>query len=96
MGPTLHYLLKVLITAVLVVSIAEVGKRSTLWAAVLASLPLTSVLAFVWMHLDGQTNRQVAELASGIPWLVLPSLLLFWVLDWALRAKAGPFGSPWG
>ena len=80
------YAAKVVVTAIVVVAVAEIGKRSPLWAALLASLPLTSVLAFVWLYLDTRDPERVAVLANGILWLVLPSLLLFVALPPMLRA----------
>lgn len=80
------YAIKVLITAVVVVAVSELGKRSSLLGAALASLPLTSLLAFIWLHLDGGSAVQVASLSRGIFWLVLPSLVLFLLLPVLLRA----------
>jgi hypothetical protein len=82
----LEQAIMVALTAVVVVAVAELARRSTIWAAALASLPLTSVLAFVWMHLDGEPPARIAALAGSILWLVLPSLLLFLVLPALLRA----------
>ncbi len=83
--------LKVIVTAVLVVAIAEIAKRSTFAGAVLASIPLTSVLAFIWLYADSGDTEKVAALAAGIFWLVLPSLALFVALPLMLRA-GWPFG----
>ena len=82
----LQYAVKVALTAVVVVAVSEIGKRSPLWAALLASLPLTSLLAFVWLYLDTGEPDRVAALASSILWLVLPSLVLFVALPLLLRA----------
>lgn len=81
-----QYPVKVILSAVVIVAIAEIAKRSTFWAAALASLPLTSVLAFVWLHVETGSAEQVATLSSGIFWLVLPSLVLFLALPMLLRA----------
>jgi hypothetical protein len=78
--------IKIVVTAVLVVAISEVAKRSSLLGAVLASLPLTSLLAMIWLYADTGDAQQVADLASGIFWLVLPSLVLFVALPLLLRA----------
>jgi uncharacterized membrane protein (GlpM family) len=83
--------LKVVITALVVVAIAEVAKRSTFVAAIVASLPLTSVLAMIWLYADTGDTQKVADLAGGIFWLVLPSLALFIALPLMLRA-GWPFG----
>jgi hypothetical protein len=84
--------LKVAITALVVVAIAEVAKRSTFVAAILASLPLTSLLAMIWLYADTGDAQKVADLARGIFWLVLPSLALFIALPLMLRA-GWPFGA---
>lgn len=81
--------MKVAVTAVVVVAVAEIAKRSPVWAALLASLPLTSILAFVWLYADTGESERVAELAQGILWLVLPSLVLFVALPLMLRAGWG-------
>jgi len=75
-----EYVTRVLVTALVVVAVAEIAKRSPLWAAILASLPLTSILAFVWMHAGTGSVEQIADLSRSIFWLVLPSLVLFLVL----------------
>ena len=84
-----YYVLKIGLSALILVAVAEVAKRSTFWAAALASLPLTSLLAFVWLYLDTGDTQKVAALASGIFWLVLPSLLLFVLLPLLLRSGLG-------
>lgn len=80
-----QYAIKVLITAVVVVAIAELGKRSSLWGAVIASLPLTSLLAFVWLYRDTGNTAAIAALSQGIFWLVLASLPLFLMLPALLK-----------
>ena len=84
-----QYALKIGLSALILVAVAEVAKRSTFWAAALASLPLTSLLAFVWLYLDTGDVQKVVALAGGIFWLVLPSLLLFVLLPMLLRSGWG-------
>jgi hypothetical protein len=83
--PMLYATLKVLLTSVLVVAVSETAKRSALFGAVIASIPLTSVLAMIWLYIDTGDTEKVARLASGIFWLVLPSLVLFVSLPLLLR-----------
>jgi hypothetical protein len=81
----LYATLKVLLTSVLVVAVSEAAKRSALFGAVIASIPLTSVLAMIWLYVDTGDTEKVARLATGIFWLVLPSLVLFVSLPILLR-----------
>lgn len=73
----MQYLIKVLLTAILVVAVSETAKRSSALGAIIASLPLTSVLAFIWLYAETGDAAKVGALAGNIFWYVLPSLVLF-------------------
>ncbi|MEQ1715088.1 MAG: DUF3147 family protein [Hyphomicrobium sp.] len=76
----LQYALKVAVTALMVVAISETAKRSSALGAIIASLPLTSLLAFFWLYGETGDTAKIAELSRSIFWYVLPSLVLFVVL----------------
>ena len=88
-----YYVLKIALTALVVVAVAEIAKRSTVWGALLASLPLTSLLAMIWLYLDTQDSARVAALSLNIFWLVLPSMIFFVALWLLLRAGWNFWGS---
>jgi len=81
------YAIKILLSAVLIVAISEVAKRDGLLASLIASLPIVSLLAIVWLYVDTRDTGRIAELSVGTFWLVLPSLSFFVILPWMLRAK---------
>ncbi len=85
----LYYALKIILSALVIVAVSEIAKRSSGFAALVASLPLTSLLAFVWLRLEGQPSEKIAELSSQIFWLVLPSLVLFLLLPFLLKLGWG-------
>jgi hypothetical protein len=85
----LYYAMKVIVSALLIVAISEIAKRSTGFAALVASLPLVSLLAFVWLHVEGTAPDRIAELSQQIFWLVLPSLVLFVLLPILLKQGLG-------
>lgn len=88
--PFMLYALKVLISALLIVAITELSKRGgPFWGGVLASLPLTSLLAFGWLWADTRDAEKVAALSWNIFWLVLPSLTLFVALPILLKRGWG-------
>ena len=82
---TMYLLVKTLVTAVIVVAVSELARRYSLFAALLASLPLTSLLAFIWIYVETKDAQKVAELSQSIFWLVIPSLTLFIVLPLLLQ-----------
>ena len=72
-----YYMLKIAMTSVLVVVISEIAKRSSLAGAILASIPLISVLAMIWLYIDTKDVEKISMLSTSIFWLVVPSLALF-------------------
>ncbi len=80
-----YYIIKIAITTLLIVAISEIAKRSSFLGAVLASVPLVSVLAMLWLYIDSKDVTKVSNLATGIFWLVLPSLALFIALPLLLK-----------
>ena len=81
----MQFLAKVLISSLVIAMASELAKRSTLWAALLASLPLTSLLVILWLYRDTHDSQKVIDLSVGIFWAVLPSLIFFLVLPLALK-----------
>ena len=80
------YILKVLITAAVVVAVVEVAKRHSLLGGVLGALPFTSLLAFIWLYLNTGNTVAVARLSIDILWLIVASLPLFLLLPVLLRS----------
>jgi len=81
--------LKFIITAGVVVGVSEIAKRSSYFAAMLAALPLTSILAMVWIYVDTKDSEKIVDLSYGIFWLVLPTLLFFILLPALLKNHMG-------
>jgi hypothetical protein len=71
---------KIVISAVLIFVISELAKRSSFFGALVASLPLVSILAMIWLWRDTHDAVRLAQFSSGVFWLVLPSLVLFALL----------------
>ncbi|MTI64926.1 MAG: DUF3147 family protein [Methylophaga sp.] len=80
-----YYMTKVLVSAVLIVAISEVAKRSSVLGAILASVPLVSVIAMIWLYHETGDTAKISALATSIFWLVIPSLALFLALPALLK-----------
>ncbi len=82
----IFYITKIAITTASIVLISEVAKRSSFIGALLASIPLISVLAMIWLYVDTKDVTKVSSLATSVFWLVIPSLTLFVSLPLLLKA----------
>ena len=68
---------KYLITAGLVVLISEVAKRSDKLGALIAALPLVTVLTLLWLYFEKQPTEKIANHAYYTFWYVIPTLPMF-------------------
>ncbi len=81
----IYYIIKLAITAILIVLISEISKRSSLVGGILASIPIVSVLALTWLYIDTNDTEKISDLSINIFWFVIPSLALFISLPILLR-----------
>jgi hypothetical protein len=84
-----YLLIKALISGVLVMAISEIARRSPAFGALVASLPLVSLLGIIWLWRDTGDTGRIAAHAEATFWYVIPSLPLFLVLPALLRHGVG-------
>ena len=83
---------KILISASLIYVVNEVVVRHSkpLLGSLIASLPLVSVLTFIWIWHDLRAKPDVlvdklSTHSAGVFWFVLPSLPMFLLIPWMLK-----------
>ena len=81
----LYLLLKAGISAVIIVAVSEIAKRSPGFGALIASLPLVSVLGMIWLWNAKPDAENMAAHSAATFWYVLPSLPMFLVIPVMLR-----------
>jgi len=79
------YIVKLLLTSVIIVLISEISKKLPLLGSLIASLPLVSVLGMIWMYGETKDLVRIANHAEGTFWYVLPSLPMFLLMPWLIR-----------
>jgi hypothetical protein len=85
----LYLAVKALISGVIVAAVSEIARRSPAGGALLASLPLVSVLGMIWLWRDTHDPVRMASHVGATFWYVLPSLPMFLVIPLLLRAGVG-------
>lgn len=80
-----YALIKAAISGILVAAVSETARRSPAFGALIASLPLVSVLAMIWLWRDTGDAERIAGHAEATFWYVLPSLPMFLVFPSLLR-----------
>jgi len=68
---------KYLLTAAVVVLVSELAKRSDKLGGLVAALPLVTLLALVWLHVERQPDQKIVNHAWYTFWYVVPTLPMF-------------------
>ena len=84
----MYLIIKYLVTAGIVVAVSEFAKRSDKLGALVASLPLVTVLTLIWLYVENQAAEKLSRHMSFTFWYVLPTLPMFLLFPWLL----GKFG----
>ncbi|MDX2157224.1 MAG: DUF3147 family protein [Hyphomicrobiaceae bacterium] len=82
-------LVKAFLSGLIIAVVSEIATRSPGIGALIASLPLVSILAMVWLWRDTGDAGRVGSYSEATFWLVIPSLPMFLVLPWLLRQGLG-------
>jgi hypothetical protein len=81
----LYLLLKAGISGIIIASVSEIARRSPGIGALVASLPLVSILGMIWLWRDYPNAENMAAHSSATFWYVLPSLPMFLLIPALLR-----------
>tara|TARA_B100000945_G_scaffold296378_1_gene274602 strand:+ start:686 stop:1033 length:348 start_codon:yes stop_codon:yes gene_type:complete len=83
----MYFIIKTIVTALIIVLVSEIAKKYTWTAAVIVSIPLTSLLAFIWLYYDTRDVQKVIDLSLGTIVMTIPSILFFILLPIMLKLK---------
>jgi F0F1-type ATP synthase assembly protein I len=80
---------KYAITALVIVVVSEIAKRSDRLGALVASLPLVTVMVMIWLYMERQPIEKTANHAYYTFWYVLPTLPMFLLMPWMMSKGIG-------
>ena len=85
----LYLAIKALLSGIIIAAVSEIAKRWPGFGALVASLPLISILGMLWLWRDTKDIARMAAHAEGTFWFVLPSLPMFLLIPFLLRRGVG-------
>ncbi len=83
------FIIRAVLSGLIVAAIAMLAKRSPAVGGLLASIPLVSTLGMIWLWRDTQDTELVADYVGSTFWYFLPSMPMFLVIPALLRHGFG-------
>jgi len=83
------FAIRALLSGIIIALIAFVGRKAPAAGALIASLPLISILGMIWLWRDTGDRKLLADHAEATFFFVLPSLPMFLLIPWMLRGGFG-------
>jgi hypothetical protein len=83
------FAVRALLSGLIIAAVAMIARRSPAFGALVASLPLISLLGVVWLWRDTQDPVRVADHLQATFWYVLPSLPMFLLVPALMRSGVG-------
>ncbi|MFM2355335.1 MAG: hypothetical protein RLZZ528_1071 [Pseudomonadota bacterium] len=84
-----YFIVKAIVSGLLIAAASEVARRSAGLGALIASLPLVSVIGVIWLWRDTGDAGRIADHLGATFWYVLPSLPMFLLIPVMLRSGTG-------
>lgn len=83
------FVLKAIVSGLLIAAASTLARRFPGLGALVASLPLVSVLGMMWLWHERPDAANMADHAGATFWYVLPSLPMFLLIPALLRHEVG-------
>ncbi len=80
-----YLIFKYLVTAGVIVIVSELAKRSDKLGAIVASLPLITVLTLIWLYIEKQPIGKISNHAYYTLWYILPTLPMFILFPYLIQ-----------
>lgn len=84
-----YWAVKALISGIIVATVSEVARRYPAGGALIASLPMVSILGMLWLWRDTHDVARLGNHSAATFWYILPSLPMFMILPALLRYGIG-------
>ena len=81
----IYILIKVLLTAFLIILIAEVAKINDRLGGLISAMPITTIFIMSWLYYDNVSNQKIANHMSYTFLYVIPTLPMFLIFPYLIE-----------
>ena len=62
----LYFILKIIISSIIIVLVSEISKKNSVFGAILASVPIITVLSMIWLYIDTEDINKIKNFSFNI------------------------------
>lgn len=88
-----NVIFKTITTAIMIPGISELSKPFSFLSALLAALPINSLLIFIWIYIEQKNVLKIASMSQEFFFLVIPSLTFFLILPLLFKRGIGYYAA---
>ena len=85
----LYFVLKAALSGLIIALVSTIARRSPAFGALVASLPLVSIMGMLWLWHDTHDKGRMQTHVASTFWYVLPSLPMFLIVPALMRGGVG-------
>jgi len=74
---TLFFVIKVIISAVIIATVSEIAQRYVSIGGLIAAMPLTTLLSLIWLYYERKDLNLLSDFSKSVFWGIFPTLLFF-------------------
>ncbi len=86
-GQTVFFVVKAVVSGILIALISSLAKTFPKWAALLTALPLMTFLSLIWIYIETKDLVLISTYTRDVFFWVLPSLFFFVAAMFLFRTK---------
>jgi len=74
----MQFFVKLVIANLIIIACVQLGRRFPTLAGLIATMPLTSLIVLLWLHVDNPGDfGLMTQYTRGVLWGIIPTILFF-------------------
>lgn len=84
----MQFIVKLAVTNLIIIFCAQIGRKFPSLAGLIATMPLTSLIVLIWLHMDNPgDSRLMTDYVRGVLWGIVPTILFFAAVLFCFRRQ---------
>lgn len=88
---SLFLIVKIVVSGLIIGLVTEISKKYTITGGLIAAMPLTTLLAIIWLYVETKDLSLIREFSRSVFWGIFPALMFFLPAMFLFKKEANFF-----